>query len=332
MNLRSTVFLSLLLLLPGRSAFANKKSDEEAALLFAHARQLSDIRADGAPAFRLKLALKITDGKGTASEGTYTEVWVSRAQWRREIVLGDFHRTVVALERKQWLADEAGPIPENAKQAAGLTSLDDLRAGPAKSAKIKARDMKGIAVLCVMTAFGGKESGPCFDSSSGTLAARETPSTVGLGIADRTCLFEQYQAFGDRLMPTSYKCIEDKKVLLEASMVELTFRPELDQSMFAPLKGAKESVHCPGSVVPPKAVHQEGPEFPSSERGPGAATVAALIAMNGKATDFEVLSSTNKDFAQAAIESVRKWRFTPATCDGEAFEVRITVEVDFRRE
>jgi len=57
--------------------------------------------------------------------------------------------------------------------------------------------------------------------------------------------------------------------------------------------------------------------------------VTTLIGVDGKPRDFEVLLSAEKNFAQAAIESVRQWRFEPATCDGEPMETRIAVEVDF---
>ena len=88
--------LTLTLLVP--TAFANKK-DAEAAALIEHAKQLSDIRAEGTPAFRLRLSFKTIKQDGSAIEGAYTEVWVSKTRWHKATVLGDFRRTQVAAQR-----------------------------------------------------------------------------------------------------------------------------------------------------------------------------------------------------------------------------------------
>jgi hypothetical protein len=51
--------------LPVSAAFANKKDDEAAAMID-HAKQLSDIRAHGAPGFRLKVNFKTIRRDGPA--------------------------------------------------------------------------------------------------------------------------------------------------------------------------------------------------------------------------------------------------------------------------
>src|SRR5277367_4778453 len=64
--------------------------------LLEKARQLSNIRSPNAPAFRLKATFSFTGRDLETVEGTYTEVWISRSQWRREILVKDFHRIEVA--------------------------------------------------------------------------------------------------------------------------------------------------------------------------------------------------------------------------------------------
>ena len=60
----------------------------EAASLIEHAKQLSDIRADGAPAFRLRMNFRAIAKDGSVLEGAYSEVWVSKAQ---TLCLSDYH-------------------------------------------------------------------------------------------------------------------------------------------------------------------------------------------------------------------------------------------------
>jgi hypothetical protein len=80
-------------------AFAGKKErEEQGKMLLDRGVRLSDIRAAGAPAFRLKARFKIINENSNA-DGTYTETWLSRGQWRRETALGDLHRTVVATDK-----------------------------------------------------------------------------------------------------------------------------------------------------------------------------------------------------------------------------------------
>jgi hypothetical protein len=93
--LRSRLLISLLTLpLVPCLSFAENKSHEAAALI-ERAKQLSDIRAEGSPPFRLKATIKIVADDGTSREGTYVEDWVSAETWRTEIAAGSFNQTEV---------------------------------------------------------------------------------------------------------------------------------------------------------------------------------------------------------------------------------------------
>src|SRR6516165_1626857 len=83
------------------TSFAKQK-DEEASALIERARQASDIRRDGDAPFRLKATFRVIGDDGSKVEGTYTEFWNSSEQWRKEIVQGDFRRTIVGEGRKVW--------------------------------------------------------------------------------------------------------------------------------------------------------------------------------------------------------------------------------------
>ena len=63
------------------ATFAGKQKAETAALI-EHARQLSDIRTEGAPPFRLKMDFRIMKDDGAVLNGTYTELWISETQIR----------------------------------------------------------------------------------------------------------------------------------------------------------------------------------------------------------------------------------------------------------
>lgn len=82
-------FLAVALLFFSSTSFASSKP-EEAASLIEHAKQLSDIRSEGAPAFRLAVGFKATKKDSSVLEGTYVEIWSTKAQWRKEIGSREF--------------------------------------------------------------------------------------------------------------------------------------------------------------------------------------------------------------------------------------------------
>jgi outer membrane biosynthesis protein TonB len=53
------------------------------------------------------------------------------------------------------------------------------------------------------------------------------------------------------------------------------------------------------------------------------------VTTSGKLTDF-VLLSRQKGLAGAAQKAAEKWRYEPATVDGQPIEQIVTVEVNFK--
>jgi hypothetical protein len=201
------------------TAFASKK-DAEAAALLEHAKQLSDIRAEGAPAFRLKLSFKVIKEDGSALQGAYTEVWVSKSQWRRETVLGDFRRTQVAAGKKLWRLDSTTAVPEHIGDISTLSAIGRFQPERWKPGRIEDREIEGLSVRCLETNPDprGLRSSLCFDKSSGTLAAQVKPLEMETRIAEQACFFSDYQKFGSRVLATSYECAEDKHPRLQQEL------------------------------------------------------------------------------------------------------------------
>ena len=303
-------------------AFANKQ-DSEAAARVEHADQLSDIRAEGAPPFRLKLSVKIIDKDGTVLDGSYTEVWVSKTQWRRETVLGDFRRIQVASGRKLWLLDSSTVVPEQLSQFS-IFHLDKVQ--PEKWKSTKDREIKGVGVRCVKNSRGIPLE-LCFDKMSGTLASNLLDVYLGARIVKRTCLYSDYQKAGDRVFATSYRCDEDKHPSLEGRIVELAAEPAPDRALFAPLDGATESMNCIGAVKAPRQVYSPEPVPPRT--GSTIVAMRIVVGIDGTPHNLKITSAPNSDYDKATLSAVRQWRFKPATCDGEPMEHEVAVEIAF---
>jgi len=87
-------------------------------------------------------------------------------------------------------------------------------------------------------------------------------------------------------------------------------------------------------IKPPKATHAPDPKFPDlpvdAERH---GTVVMLVGVNtkGRVQAVRVLRSDEQAFEQAAVETVRKWKFKPAEKNGSPVPVQVTVEMKFQR-
>ena len=128
-------------------------------------------------------------------------------------------------------------------------------------------------------------------------------------------------------------------VLREAnSDVELESpRPEStppSQPPNAAVQSLGEEVHRmsePGMVAP-KPLYQPAPEFSEAsrkEREQGNVNISLVVGTDGVPRDLKVTCSSIPESNQNAINTVKQWKFAPATKDGKPVPFAITVEVSF---
>lgn len=83
---------------------------------------------------------------------------------------------------------------------------------------------------------------------------------------------------------------------------------------------------------PPVPVRTVAPEYPESMRRDGSSglvMVSCLIDERGNVTDPKVEKSSNVAFERPALEALQKWKFKPATENGSAISVRVTIPIKF---
>jgi len=309
-----------------------EEQEEEGKALVDRAKQLSDIRAEGAPAFRLKTSFKVFKEDSTVTEGTYTETWVSRRQWRRETVLGDFRKIVVANGNKRWLLNSTSAEPEGAEEA-GI-KMASLRFPPEfwKPEKIEDRDLGSLGARCMETKpdYTGGKSLLCFDKDTGTLAAEVLPLQVRDRIVDHACEYRDYGKFGEKVFPRVVRCFEGPRPTFEENLLQLSTEPSPDPALFARLEGGTESVNCLGAAKPPTLLYSPRPVPPRIENPKNSVVLRLIVGTDGKPHDLRVVGSVDKAFDNAAMEAVRRWRFKPATFCGEPIATRIDVNIKFQ--
>jgi protein TonB len=102
----------------------------------------------------------------------------------------------------------------------------------------------------------------------------------------------------------------------------------------APAASAAGWVHCEQKgVVPPKPIRRDAPAYPPAVRElgiEGTVEVALTVLRDGSVGWVRIIRAEPRGyFEQAASESVRGWRFVPATQDGAPIECRLRTRVRF---
>lgn len=87
-----------------------------------------------------------------------------------------------------------------------------------------------------------------------------------------------------------------------------------------------------GCITPPRQTHAPKPKYPKSERKArheGAVRLTVVVDSDGDPHDIAVSQSLSPDLDQAALDAVRRWKFSPATKGGKPMPVQIAIEVQF---
>ena len=97
-----------------------------------------------------------------------------------------------------------------------------------------------------------------------------------------------------------------------------------------------QPIRIGGNIRPPRKQHHVRPVYPTTMRDAGREGVVpmeAIIGRDGSVLSVRVISAqVHPDFALAAVDAVRQWRFDPTLLNGETVEVVMTVSVNFSLE
>ena len=94
----------------------------------------------------------------------------------------------------------------------------------------------------------------------------------------------------------------------------------------------REPVRVGGAIQPPTKIRDVAPVYPHIAQAAGVSgivIVSATIGTDGAVVDTTVLRA-HPLLAEAALDAVRQWRFTPTRLNGEPVPVVMTVTVNFQ--
>ena len=86
-------------------------------------------------------------------------------------------------------------------------------------------------------------------------------------------------------------------------------------------------------VMAPRLTDSPDPEYPRRGRNglrEGTVVFQLVVGRDGLPRDIKIVRSVSPGFDQAAADAVKRWKFAPATKNGQAVSARIKVEVSIK--
>ncbi len=120
-------------------------------------------------------------------------------------------------------------------------------------------------------------------------------------------------------------------LLLVAAVAQDTAPIVLSGKGAPPICRGRDS-DSPDCVNAPHAIYSPDPDYPDKERKArhkGTVLVDLVVGVDGLPRDLKISRTLSKDFDRAAMDAVKKWKFSPATKGGNPVAAEIMVEVTF---
>lgn len=320
----SAAFLAVLLLSSVAIAASDAQKRHDLDVLLARAR-VANLRANGSPAFHLRLDIHAEHITRIRIDGTFDEVWMAPDAWRRETVFPEFKQVEVGDKDGRWVDRNLDFRPRTVYLVARLLDSLTLAEPMPEERVIKVHREKkdGMVLQCAELGAGPAHWTMCFDEL-GLLSSYEFQAT--------RMEYHDYQKFGDAIFPHLLRVYENGERILEVSVAELG--PPADSQTQIPhhSTAAMELAPCerwtPG--IPVKRVAPEYPEEARRAHAQGTVVMYALLSADGAVQRVKVLQTAGPVLDEAALRAVRQWVYSPTDCgSGHPMPVEIEIWTNF---
>jgi len=120
-------------------------------------------------------------------------------------------------------------------------------------------------------------------------------------------------------------------LLLSAAIAQDSAPVDLTGRDPGPICRGKDS-DVPGCITVPHATYSPDPKYPKKESKAhhrGTVILGLVVDADGLPRDIKVYLPLSPEFDEAALDAVKKWKFSPATKDGKPIATQTKVEVSF---
>jgi TonB family protein len=326
----------LLVALPPNSLGRNDKEEVDAQALLAKAKELSDIRAEGSPAFRLHASIDFPSaGDPKLGQGSYLEIWESPDHWRREVKGVGYEEVSVRAGSKLYRKANMPYRPWPLFHLELLFRTQDPHGSPRNvvAPQVKVKKLGGPTVICVEENSKRRERHwkvlarftYCVNRDNGLLSSVES-------YLDRM-EYAAYARLGAREYPQSLRWSFGGQAFEDAHVDTLSLLTNVSPNLFEPPEGAEESRACERSE-PPRKISGREPDYTPSARAAniqGSNESYVVVSRKGEVIHAEIIRSLEPSLDAATLDVIRQWQYRPATCDGSPMDEGFVMQTSFRR-
>jgi TonB family protein len=283
--------------------------------------------------FAMKADIQL-ENNGKIINGTYQFLWNGPDQWREGINFPGYSEVQIGGKGTIWIQRSSDFIPLPIfylHQALGfsssiglpqsmslvqlaLSSKDTIK----KTSKRNEHDDK---LTCYEIENEQKRSSEiCVHDDNGTVAR---PSFM---FADSDLQPVGLKAF-PRLLTVRYKDKEAARV----NISEISTPAQFPAEAFTPPTGVSPQAGCM-NPAPARLVKRQNPEYPQSARlrhREGTVAFDALIGTDGVPQFRKVVESPDPDLEASSRQTLSKWRYDPALCNGQPVGVETLMQVNY---
>ena len=319
---------------------ANSPAPTTPAEYFQLARQQSDIHQPGAKPFHLTATFTSTDEKGKVRTGQYSELWIAKDRWRREISIGDYREASATVSGSYYhfasspqMDPAAADVLENVTPALpDATDTESIN----KEWSLKTEKLGGVELIRVARILHFKDRGDqpvsayfftpqvgyirgeqsliqsAYYNSIRSGLGRIVPFNVTLKFEGKHSTDVKITGFSDPGNPA-----DDAFVIPDATKSDASTDPHktLNTEMIQ------------GLIV--KKVQPIYPEGARQAHESGDVILHVTIGRDGHIRDIQIAKATRLDFAASAITAIRDYIYKPFMLNGAPVSVDGTITVHY---
>jgi TonB family protein len=312
------------------------ENPKDATDLVPRALKQENLFATESPSLNFHARIDVAFKGSKVATGDYTKLWVSPAQWREEISLANFHRIRVGQANGYWQKRDLDYQPEAIFQIDRLLNLKSVLELSANETvgKASTQNEGGTVLTCMEVNRGEKPVRKlCFDQAQGVLVS-VTYLTLPHSLApefDRV-EYSEFAPWKEKLFPNHIRALSGRRVVADVTALKLADLTSVDAPSFDPLKNADFWPRCGDDLQKAKPVSHVSPEYPHAARVnhvQGRVIFFAVVELDGSLSRITVIHPAAGELENAALQAVRQWRYTPASCAGAPVRFETSISVEF---
>jgi TonB family protein len=332
MNIERILLICFCFLL-GNGGYANEEIQSPETLV-SRARMLEEPWTGDTPPSLMEADLEVPRPRGAPSHGSYTLHWMSPLQWREEIRFADYDRVRVRDAKGYWQTSKSNYQPEIIFQLDTLLRPKELLKIEPKQGlgKVRSRGKDQQREMCTEVKWSkATDHVLCFDQTTGALLSVEYPQGENQHLPEISRIeYGAFHAVGTKLFPYEIKALQGKNVVASVRVSQIT-GTEHDPALFKAPVNAEFWEDCDDRQDAELAdrTHPMYPEGARSNHEQGRVIFYGVIETDGSVSHLAIIHRASPSIEAAALETVRRWRYKPATCEQRPIRKEISIDVDF---